>query len=167
MTSVVSSVRAHSGRTVFSLVVMLLVGACTSQVQSHGCEGPAGDHVMLVDRLRCAGIQVDIGQRVSVPILRPPGTKLLLSGGGLAAQAELSSFNYDDTDLGADGRVVSETDARKFAPDGSLVDRGQSISYRGTPHLFHRERVIVIYAGDDRAVVTVLTRLLGNQFAGR
>jgi len=121
---------------------------------------------MLVDRLRCAGIRVDIGERVTVPILRPPGTKLLLSGGGLAAQAELSSFNYDDTDLGADGRVVSETDARKFAPDGSLVDRGQSIFYRGTPHLFRRERVIVIYAGDDRAVMTVLTRLLGNQFAG-
>jgi len=121
---------------------------------------------MLVDRLRCAGIRVDIGERVTVPILRPPGTKLLLSGDGLAAQAELSSFDYDDTDLRADGRVVSETDARKFASDGSLVDRGQSILYHGTPHLFRRERVIVIYAGDDRAVVTVLTRLLGNQFAG-
>ena len=167
MTPRVASLGTPGGRTVFSLIVLLLVGACTSPVQSHGCEGPAGDHVMLVDRLRCAGIRVDIGERVTVPILRPPGTKLLLSGGGLAAQAELSSFDYGDTDLGADGRAVSEADTRKFAPDGSLVDRGQSIYYRGTPHLFHRERVIVIYAGDDRAVVAVLTRLLGNQFAGR
>ena len=158
--------RTPSGSAVFCLVIVLLLSACTSQYESHGCEGPAGDHVMLVDRLRCAGIRVDIGERVTVPILRPPGTKLLLSGDGLAAQAELSSFDYDDTDLGADGRAVSETDARKFAPDGSLVGRGQSIYYRGTPHLFRRERVIVIYAGDDRAVLTVLTRLLGNQFAG-
>ena len=105
--------RTPSGRTAFSLGIVLFLSACTSQYESHGCEGPAGDHVKLVDRLRCAGIRVDIGERVTVPILRPPGTKLLLSGDGLAAQAELSSFDYDDTDLGADGRAVSETDARK------------------------------------------------------
>src|SRR5947199_8548074 len=50
MTPRVASLRTPSGRTVLCLVVLLLVGACTSQVQSHGCEGPAGDPVMLVDR---------------------------------------------------------------------------------------------------------------------
>jgi hypothetical protein len=149
-----------------SLVVLLFISACTSQYQTHGCDGPAGDHVMLVDRLRCSGLRVDIADRVTLPVLRPPGTTLLLSGGELSSQAELRSFDYDDTDLGTDGRAVSEADARKFASDGSLVDRAQSIYYQGTPHLFRRERVIVIYAGDDRAVTTVLTRLLGNQFAG-
>jgi len=121
---------------------------------------------MLVDRLRCNAIKVDIGEPVALPSLRPPGTKLLLSGGGLSGQAEVQSFNYDDTDLGIDGRAASEADARKFAPDGSLVDRSQRIYYPGTPHLFRRDRVLVIYAGDDRAVLTVLTKLLGNQFAG-
>jgi hypothetical protein len=121
---------------------------------------------MLVDRLRCAGMRVDIGEAVTLPFLRPSGTKLLVSGGAISGQAELQSFNYDDTDLGADGRAVSETDARKFASDGSLVDQSQRISYHGTPHLFRLDRVLVIYAGDDRAVVTVLTGLLGNQFAG-
>lgn len=150
----------------FSIVILLLLSACTSQLQTHSCEGPAGDHVMLVDRLRCAGIRVDIGERVTLPILRPPGTTLLLSGGDLSGQAELQSFEYDDTDLGTDGRAASEADARQFASDGSLIDRSRSIYYHGTPHLFRRERVIVIYAGDDRSVVTVLTRLLGNQFAG-
>ena len=145
---------------------MLLAIACTPQPQSHGCDGPASDHVMLVDRLRCGGMQVDIGESVTLPFLRPSGTKLLLSGGGISGKAEVQSFNYDDTDLGSDGRAVSEADARKFAPDGSLVDRNQRIYYAGTPHLFRRDRVLVIYAGDDRAVVTVLTKLLGSQFAG-
>ena len=122
---------------------------------------------MLVDRLRCNSIKVDIGASVTLPVLRPSGTTLLLSGGGISTQAEVQSFNYDDTDLGADGRAVSEADARKFAPDASLVDRSQSIYYRGTPHVFRRDRVLVIYAGDDRAVVAVLTKLLGDQFAGR
>jgi hypothetical protein len=149
-----------------AFVVLLLLSACTPQSESHGCDGPAGDHVMLVDRLRCNAIKVDIGEPVMLPVLRPPGTTLLLSGGGLSSQAEVQSFNYDDTDLGADGRGVSEADARKFAPDASLIDRSQSIYYRGTPHLFRRDRVLVIYAGEDRALVTVLTKLLGNQFAG-
>ncbi|MDP9274965.1 MAG: hypothetical protein M3O99_05145 [Chloroflexota bacterium] len=155
-----------TSRTALYLVVLLLLGACAPRSESHGCDGPAGDHVMFIDRLRCNAIQVDIGEAVTLPVLRPPGTTLLLSGGGLSSQAEVQSFNYDDTDLGADGRGVSEADARKFAPDGSLIDRSQSIYYRGTPHLFRRDRVLVIYAGDDRALVTVLTKLLGNQFAG-
>jgi hypothetical protein len=152
--------------TALLLAVMLLVIACTPPSQSHSCDGPANDHVMLVDRLRCDAIQVDIGDPVAVPFLRPPGTKLLLSGGGISGRAEVQSFNYDDTDLGSDGRAVSEADARKFAPDGSLVDRSQRIYYAGKPHLFRRDRVLVIYAGDDRAVVTVLMKFLGNQFAG-
>lgn len=153
-------------RTAFWIVMLLLISVCTSPSQSHSCDGPAGDHVMLVDRLRCNAIQVDIGEPVTLPFLRPPGTTLLLSGEGLSSQAEVQSFNYDDTDLGTDGRSVSEAEARKFASDGSLVDRSQRIYYSGTPHLFRRDRLLVIYAGDDRAVLTMLTRLLGNQFAG-
>ena len=82
---------------------------------------------MLVDRLRCAGMQVEIGGSVTLPSLRPSGTKLLVSGGRVTGQAELQSFNYDDTDLGTDGRAVSEADARKFKSDGSLVNPNQAI----------------------------------------
>ena len=155
-----------TSRIPFYFVVLLLFGACAPQSQSHSCDGPASDHVMLVDRLRCGAIQVDIGETVTLPSLRPPGTKLLLSGGGISGRAEVQSFNYDDTDLGSDGRAASEADTHKFASDGSLVDHSQRIYYAGTPHLFHRDRVLVIYAGDDKAVLGALTRLLGNQFAG-
>lgn len=121
---------------------------------------------MLVDRLRCGGVSVEFTGSVSLPALRPPGTTMLISGGGLSGQAELQSFNYDDTDLGTDGRAVSAADSRKFAPDGSVLETSQRIFYRGTPHLFRQDRVLVIYAGDDPAVVGILTRLLGKQFAG-
>jgi hypothetical protein len=151
----------------FSLALLLVLSACAMPgAESHSCDGPARDHVMLVDRLRCAGMRVDVGASVTLPSLRPQGTKLLVSGGNVTGQAELQSFNYDDTDLGTDGRAVSEADARKFKLDGSLVDPSQRIYYQGTPHLFRRDRVLVIYAGEDSAVITVLTGLLGNQFAG-
>ena len=84
----------------------------------------------------------------------------------LAQPAELTSFWYDDTDLGGDARAVAQADARKFAPDGSLRDASHRIYHRGTPHLFLRARVLVIYAGDDQGMLEVLNRLLGPQFAG-
>jgi hypothetical protein len=149
------------------LVGLVMLGsACTSTPISHGCDGPARDHVMLVDRLRCAGIRVEIGEGVTLPVIRPTGTRLQLSGGGVSGQAELDSFNYDDTDLGTDGRAVSAADAGKFAPDGSIRDGSYRVFYHGTPHLFRQERVLVIYSGEDRVVIEVLTRLVGKQFAG-
>lgn len=146
--------------------LVIVIGACAWPPASHGCDGPARDHVMLVDRLRCAGIRVEIGEPVILPFLGPPGTRLLLSGGDVSGQAELESFNYDDTDLGMDGRAASEADAQKFASDGSLRDAGSRIFYNGTPHLFRRDRVLVIYSGDDPAVIAILTELVGRQFAG-
>ena len=155
-------------RRLFRWVTLIVVlNACLPGALSHSCEGAAYDHVMLVDRLRCRGIQVEVGDRVLLPILRPQGTTLLLSGGGVSGQAVIESFNYDDTDLGTDGRAASAADARKFAPDASLIDRSQSIAYYGTPaHLFRQDRVLVIYAGTDPVVLSELARLLGKQFAG-
>jgi hypothetical protein len=106
---------------------------------------------MLVDRLRCGGLRVDIGGRVTSPFLRGNGTALILSGGSLRADARLESYNYDDTDLVADGRAVAAADAKK---------------YSGPSSLYGRERVLVIYPGDEPAVTGILTRLLGPRLAG-
>ena len=121
---------------------------------------------MLVDRLRCAGLRVEIGEAVTLPMLRAKGTALLVSGAPLAGEARIESFSYDDTDLGTDGRTVAREDAAKFAPNGGLRDPSTSIAYHATPHLYRSDRVIAIYDGDDRVVVDLLSRLLGSQFAG-
>ncbi|TMB61432.1 MAG: hypothetical protein E6J49_09175 [Chloroflexi bacterium] len=149
------------------IALAITLTSCITAPVSHGCDGPANDHVMLVDRLRCSGLRVEIGDRVTTRSLRPTGTVLKLSGGGLQTEARVYSFAYDDTDLGTDGRAVAEADAKKFAPDGTLADPGAVIAYDGPPHLYRRQRVIAIYAGSDAAVTSLLTRLLGPQFAGR
>lgn len=115
---------------------------------------------------------MEIGTQVRFPPLRAPGVVLHLSGGPLAGPAEVTSFWYDDTDLGTDARLVVEADTKRFSPDGAIrpdpaVPGDIAVAYRGTPHLFRRERVIAIYAGDDAALVRLLTELLGPQFAGR
>lgn len=148
-------------------VALSAISCATVPATTHGCDGRANDHVMLVDRLRCNKLQVDIAGRAESSVLRGFGTLLVLSGGGLGSDARVASFNYDDTDLGADGRVIAEADAKKFAADGTAADRSATVAYQGTPHLYRRERVLAIYAGDDPAVTSLLTRLLGAQFAGR
>jgi hypothetical protein len=152
-----------------AIALALVFVGCTPNVISHQCGVPVRDHVGFVDALRCDGFKVEPTGQTTLHSLRVPGTILLVTdmrSARLSAPTELTSFSYDDTDLGGDARVIVEADARKFASDGSLRDPSQQIYYRGTPHLFRRERVLVIYAGDDRAMLDVLSLLLGHQFAG-
>ena len=131
--------------------------------QSHG--GPVRDHVSFVDALRAAGYGVAIAGRVQHPFLRPRGVVLQVSGPDLRGPAELQSHDYDDRDLGMDGLAAAQADTAQFQPDGQ--PRGAPFAWAGPPHVFHRERVLVIYVGDDPAVVGRLTALLGPQIAGQ
>ena len=92
------------------------------------------------------------------------GTLVLLVGVNLEQPAEIQSYTYDDTDLRTDGVKAAEVDAEAIGPDGSI--RTMQISWTGTPHFFRRERVIVIYVGEDQAVLDYLTEALGPRFAG-
>ena len=131
--------------------------------QSKG--GPVRDHVSLVDFLRGQGLQVDVVGDVQQPFLQAKGTTLRLSGGTLSEAAEIQSFNYDDTDLGTDGVKAAEADAAAIGPDGNPAT--MMISWVEPPHFFRKDRVIVLYLGEDAAVLKTLTDALGPQFAGR
>jgi hypothetical protein len=151
-----------------TLAVALSAPSCGVPLPvSHGCDGPANDHLMLVDRLRCSGLRVDVAPTPGSPVLRGHAILLTLSGPGLRSDATVTSYWYDDTDLHADANVIAKADAKRFAADGTVADRTTTVTYDGTPHLYQRERVIAIYAGDDPAITSLLTRLLGVQFAGR
>jgi hypothetical protein len=134
-----------------------------SPPQSHG--GPVRDHVSFVDALRAAGYAVAIVGKVQQPFLRVPGTVLQLSGPDLRGPAELQSYNYDERDIGTDGLAAARADADQIQPDGQ--PRGARVTWTGPPHFFRSERVLVLYVGDDPAVLRLLTTLLGPQFAGQ
>lgn len=135
----------------------------TAAIQSHG--GPVKDHVSFVDYLRGQGLTVEIAGAVEQPFLRGKGTTLRISGSNIRQPAELQSYSYDDTDLGTDGVKAAEEDAQQIGPDGN--PRTSMITWVAPPHFFRKERLIVLYIGDDPAVVRLLTAALGPQFAGR
>lgn len=124
--------------------------------QSHG--GPVRDHVSFVDALRGKGLQVEILGSIRQEFLQVEGTRLGLTGGAIAGRAEVQSYGYET-------EAAARADAEQLGPDGNPPT--MMITWVGPPHFHRKERVIALYVGDDRAVTTLLTELLGPQFAGR
>ncbi|GAC1561581.1 MAG: hypothetical protein NVS4B8_06290 [Herpetosiphon sp.] len=156
----------------WSLLLIVSLVACGKQGsatpvgqsrQSHG--GPVTDHVSFVDHLRATGVTVEIAGSVQQPFLRPVGTTLRLSGGPITQPSDIQSYNYDDQEHGTGGVKAAAADAQQIGPDGN--PRLMMISWLASPHFFRKERLIVIFVGDNPAVLKVLTDALGPQFAGR
>jgi hypothetical protein len=61
------------------------------------------------------------------------------------------------------GAVAAELD--QIGPDGN--HKGMTVAWKSTPHFFQKDKLLVLYVGDDAAVLGILTELLGAQVAGR
>jgi hypothetical protein len=140
------------------LIALALTACGTVQgPQSHG--GPVQDQVSLIDALRSKNVTVDISGGVSQPFLHPQsGTIIRLSGGALAAPADLQLFEYGSAS-------AASADAHQIRADGS-GNATAIVDWVAPPHIFLKGRVLVIYVGRDAAVVSLLSGLLGPQFAG-
>lgn len=126
-----------------------------------------GDQPEFADQLRSKGLTVEHIAEASQPFLRTVGERLRLSGGPLAQPIELQVYTYDDPALAVDdaARVQPDTSVRWTEPDGNV--KTISFAWAAPPHFFRRERVLALYTGTDPTVLTLLTDLLGAQFAGR
>ena len=70
--------------------------------------------------------------------------------------------------------LAADTEAGYVSPDGYNItvplggDRSMSVhsDWLAPPHYYKKGRVIVLYAGDDAALVEVLRSVLGPEFAG-
>lgn len=153
---------------IFSLVSLLMVAllfsACTPRVQaadipvtdaglttSHG--GPVEDYVSLIDALRAAGATVEPGDTVEQAFLSVTGQIIKVNG------ADVQVFEYQSVE-------VMEAEAAQISPDGGSTATTM-IAWMATPHFFKTGRVLVLYVGDDVAVLDFLKGALGEQFAGR
>jgi hypothetical protein len=74
-------------------------------------------------------------------------------------------FWYHTDDLGGDGLRAAEEDARGIGPD--VQPSAATVAWAAPPHFFRQERALVLYPGDDPALLALLAALLRPQFAGR
>ncbi len=118
---------------------------------SHG--GPVTDYVSLIDNLRAAGAIVEPAGEVSQPFFSVNGQVITVNNG------DVQVFEYADT-------AAADAEAAFVSADGSSVGTTM-ISWVAPPHFYKTGRLIVLYVGDNTAVINVLEAVLGSQFAGR
>ncbi len=150
----------------FSLIAMimfvLVISACAKQglaaeipdTPSDSVQGePVEDRASLVNHLDGAGANVELGDPVEQPFFTVPGQGIKVNG------ADVQVFEYESAE-------AMEADAGQVSADGGSIGTSM-VSWMEAPHFFKAGRVLVLYVGEDAAVLDLLKGALGGQFAGR
>ncbi len=142
------------------LMAMLFIAACAPMEANEPANPPASSHggavedqVSLLDALRAAGAEVEIGDAVEQPFFSVKGQIVKVNG------ADVQVFEYESAE-------AMEANAGQVAPDGGSIGTSM-VTWVEAPHFFKAGRVLVLYVGEDSAVLGLLEGALGEQFAGR
>ena len=114
---------------------------------------PVTEMTSLVDALRAAGATVEASEPVEQPFFSVGGEILKVNG------VDVQIFEYETPE-------AMEADAAKVAPDGGSIGTSM-VSWIEPPHFYKAGRILVLYVGQDQAMLDLLESVLGHQFAGR
>ena len=114
--------------------------------------GPVTDLASLLDSLRTAGTGGEVMGEVDQPFLTVKGTMIKVRG------EDVQVYQYANPG-------AADAEAAKISRDGATVGKTK-IHWIGAPHFYKKEKLLVLYLGDDDAVLKTLETLLGRQFAG-
>jgi predicted small secreted protein len=140
------------------LVFALLVSGCANNSLAAGPDvttepDSVQDKATLLDSLQDAGATVEEGDPLAQPFFTPEGSILKVNG------ADVQVFEYES-------RESMEEEASQVMPDGGSIGRSM-VAWMDTPHFYKAGKIIVLYVGSDEAVLSLLEKALGPQFAGR
>ena len=140
------------------LVTLTVIGAGIGAYT----QASAFSYADLLSALRARSANVQESGSVSGVLFGGKGHGLVVNG------ADLAAFEYSTTWAAqfAASRVSADgaTTRSGFGPfGGSAV----TVEWIAPPHHFRRDRVIVTYIGSDAGILSLLTSILGQQFAGR
>lgn len=151
------------------LIVLLsstLVSACGSRLPFDVSLAPTldpnsapGNEYTLASfahNISAAGADVRLRGGVSQPFFAVDGQVVAIEG------EPVQVYEYSAAD---EARAA----AARVTPDGSAVSTGDDttlVDWVSTPHFYQRDRLIVVYVGEDDGVLDVLGGTLGEPFAG-
>ncbi len=152
-------------RTRPSAWVMALVLLVTLTVIGAGIgaytQASAFSYADLLSALRASSAIVQESGSVSGILFGGKGHGLVVNGADLAAYEYSTTWaaQFDASRVSGDGATTRSG----FGPfSGSAV----TVEWIAPPHHFRRDRVIVTYIGSDAGILSLLTSILGQQFAG-
>ena len=154
-------------RNLFSIVIVLMVlllGLACSPQATPAPEasatpnaavqgGEVEDQTSLIDALRAGGATVELGDTVEQAFFTAAGQILKVNG------KDVQVFEYESAEK-------MEADAAQVAPDGGSIGTSM-VTWVEPPHFFKSGRVLVLYVGEDKAVIDLFKGALDEQFAGR
>lgn len=108
----------------------------------------------LLSELASAGAQVQVTPgRITKPYLSVPGIVVRVDG------RPVQLFEYADA-------AALAADVATLAPNAGSI-AGVPLTWAATPHFWRRDGLLALAVSDDQALVELLSRVLGPQFAGR
>jgi hypothetical protein len=151
------------GRHARVLLATLVVASCGADPPSGPDNRPLDarpETTSLVEALRAAGATVARGEVLPVssnPFFTVDSTRLDVNGGHVGVWEYSTPGN-------------AERQAAQVSADGYEIRTGPTslthVDWIAPPHFYRQSRLIVLYVGRDRGVMTLLEGLLGPQFAG-
>lgn len=98
------------------------------------------------------------------------------SGAQAASSVDQNSFEVEPTEATVAGQTVfkftypttraARLVAARLSDDGMIIG-SKNMQWKDTPHFFRKENEIVLYVGNDPAVLAQLKVHFGDQFAGK
>ena len=144
------------------LLFVVALGCATGGEKSPGSDqtqpmqsksGPVTDYPSLVKRLRALGAGATAAGDVEQPFFSIKGAMIKVHG------EDVQVFQYASA-------TAAEAEAEPISRDGMAVGT-RKIFWVGTPHFFKKEKLLVLYVGDNPKVLKTLEAVLGSQFAGQ
>ena len=144
------------------LAMILLSSACQPQATQApqasatpavSLGGGVEDQTSLIEALRAGDAEVELGDSIEQVFFNVTGQIIK------ANNQDVQVFEYESAEK-------MEADAKQVAPDGGSIGTSM-VSWIEPPHFFKSGRVLVLYVGQDQAVIELLKGALGEQFAGR
>lgn len=125
-----------------------------AQIGAEGNAPAASDQdglVKFIDDLRLAAESVAITGKVDQPFFSVPAQNIVVNGD------DVQVFEYSDS-------ASAESEAAQISADGSSVGTTM-ISWVAPPHFYTKGRLIVLYVGENIAVLNALADVLGKPIA--
>lgn len=138
----------------FLIFVFATVGCGSNPTPSPTSESQTvQDRASLLNILQAAGAKVETGDSITQEFFTPEGQTVKVNG------ADLQIFEYENNE-------AMEKEASQVAPDGGSIGTSM-VTWIDAPHFYKAGRIIVLYLGNDKAVLDLLNKVVGPQFAGQ
>lgn len=121
-----------------------------STTQSHG--GAVRDYVSFIDTLRSKGSQVTPAGEIAQSFFSVSGNAITVN------EEQIQVFEYASM-------ADANKDVLKVSKDGTTI-ANTMISWVAPPHFYQKDRIIVLYVGNNQEIRYLLDSIFGKQFAG-